>query len=134
MFLVDTDALSELDKPHPNPGLAAWLENVDWLTLHISVITIAELWQGISLMREGQKRRALHAMFDLLPDRFHNRIIPVEPSIAIAFGDIQARFGPLPILDTLIAATALTKRLTLITHNTRDMARTGATVFDPWSA
>lgn len=134
MFLLDTDALSELDKTNPNPGLAVWLGGVDWLALHLSVITVAELWQGIRLMAEGRKRRALHAMFDLLPDRFHNRIISVDYSIAITFGDIQSKVGPLPILDTLIAATAITRRLTLITHNTGDMARTGASVLDPWSA
>jgi predicted nucleic acid-binding protein len=133
MFLLDTDALSELDKTNPNAGQAAWLESVDWLALHVSVITIAELWQGISMMPEGRKRRALLAMFNLLPDRFHNRIIPIDYSTAIKFGELQANAGPLPVLDALIAATALTRRLTLITHNVNDMARTGVPIFDPWS-
>ena len=49
-------------------------------------------------------------------------------------GEIQAQAGPLPILDTLIAAAALTRRLTLVTHNTRDMARTGAAILYPWQS
>jgi predicted nucleic acid-binding protein len=53
-------------------------------------------------------------------------------AIAIEFGEIQARHGPLPSLDTLIAATALTRRLRLVTHNSQDMARTGPTLVDPW--
>jgi len=133
MFLLDTDALSNLEKPKPDSGLLAWLETVDWLDLHISVITVGELWEGISRLPHGRKRRGLEAMFDLIPDRFYNRIVPVDYSIAVKFGEIQAEAGPLPSLDGLIAATAISRRLTLVTHNSRDMVRTGATILDPWS-
>jgi predicted nucleic acid-binding protein len=134
MFLLDTDAFSELEKPRPDPGFFAWFATVDWLDLHLSVITIADLWKGIVELPEGRKRRALEAMFELIPDRFYNRVIPVDYGIALKFGEIQATSGPLPSLDTLIAATALTRRLTLVTHNSRDMARTGAMVLDPWAS
>lgn len=133
MFLLDTDALSELEKPKPNAGLLAWLEGVDWLDLHLSVITIAEIWEGIIKLPHGPKRRGLEAMFDLLPDRFHNRILPVDYPVSIRFGEIQAKTGPLPSLDTLIAATAMVRRLTVVTHNSKDMARTGASILDPWT-
>ena len=43
MFLLDTDALSELERPQPDAGLRAWFETADWLELHLSVITIGEL-------------------------------------------------------------------------------------------
>ena len=133
MFLLDTDALSELEKRSPNAGFLAWLQSVDWLELHLSVITIGELWKGIAQLAQGRRRRALEAMFELIPDRFYNRIIPVDYAIAVKFGEIQARTAPLPSLDTLIAATAVTHHLTLVTHNSRDMTRTGATILDPWS-
>ena len=133
MFLLDTDALSELEKPKPDSGLLGWLETVDWLDLHLSVITVGEIRAGIVKLSPGQKRRALEAMFDLLPDRFYNRILPVDFAIAVKFGEIQSSLGPLPSLDTLIAATAIVKRLTLVTHNGKDMTRTGAPVFDPWT-
>lgn len=134
MFLLDTDALSDLEKPSPDSGLLDWLDTVDWLDLHLSVITIGELWKGIAELPQSRKRRALEAMFDLIPDRFYNRIIPVDYAIAVKFGEIQAKAGPLPSLDTLIAATAVTRRLTLVTHNIKDMARTGATILDPWTS
>lgn len=105
---------------------------MDWLDLHLSVITIGEVWAGIVALPHGRKRRALEGMFDLIPDRFFNRIIPVDYAIAVKFGEIQVEAGPLPSLDTLIAATALTRRLTLVTHNNKDMARTGAAILDPW--
>ena len=133
MFLLDTDAVSELEKPQIDSGFLAWLEDVDWLDLHLSVISIGELWQGIAELPHGRKRRALEGMFDLIPDRFHNRVIPIDSSIAIKFGEIQAESGPLPSLDTLIAATAMSRRLTLVTHNVKDMSRTGAALLDPWS-
>jgi predicted nucleic acid-binding protein len=56
----------------------------------------------------------------------------VDHAIAVEFGEIQAKAGPLPSLDTLIAATAVTRRLTLVTHNVKDMERTGAAILDPW--
>lgn len=62
MFLLDTNALSELEKPSPDSGLIAWLETVDWLDLHLSVITIGELWKGITELPRGRKRRSLEAM------------------------------------------------------------------------
>jgi len=133
MFLLDTDALSELEKRTANAGFLAWVQTVDWLELHLSVITIGELWKGIAQLAQSRRRRALEAMFALIPDRFYNRIIPVDYAIAVKFGEIQARTAPLPSLDTLIAATAVTRRLTLVTHNSRDMARTGATILDPWT-
>jgi predicted nucleic acid-binding protein len=56
----------------------------------------------------------------------------VTLTIAVKYGEIQARVGPLPALDTLIGATALVNRLQVITRNTDDIARTGALIHDPW--
>lgn len=107
---------------------------MDCLDLHLSVITIGEVWAGIAALPPSRKRRALEAMFDLIPDRFFNRIIPVDYAIAVKFGELQAVASPLPSLDALIAATALTRRLTLVTHNSKHMARTVAAIRDPWTA
>jgi predicted nucleic acid-binding protein len=133
MFLLDTNAISELDKPQPNAGLQSWLSGVDWNDLFVSVITLAELWEGIARLPHGRKRRQYEASFELLPTTFSGRILPVDFSVAIRFGEIQATLGPLPALDTLIAATGLVHRLTVITRNTKDVARTGAQIHDPWN-
>lgn len=117
----------------PDAGLLTWLEEIDWLDLHLSVITVAEIRTGITRLPHGRRRRALEGMFDLLPDRFYKRILPIDYSVAVKFGEIQAEKGPLPTLDTLIAATAIVRHLTVVTHNSKDIARTGASVLDPWS-
>jgi len=132
MFLLDTMAVSELDRPRPNPGVIAWFSNADWSDLYLSVITIGEIWQGIAQLPAGRKRRALEASFDLIQDRFPDRILPVDFAIAMKYGQLQAEAGPLPTLDTLIGATAIVNRLTVITRNTADIARTGALIHDPW--
>ena len=67
MFLLDTMAVSELDQPRPNPGVVEWFSNVDWNDLFLSVISVAEIWQGIALLPAGKKRRSLEASFDLIP-------------------------------------------------------------------
>jgi predicted nucleic acid-binding protein len=134
MFLLDTDAMSEVDKLEPDAGFAAWIASVDWRDLHLSAITVAEMREGIMRLPESRKRRTLEAVFDLLPERFQSRIVPVDYSIAVTYGELQAEHGPLPVLDCLIAATALTRRLTIVTRNTRDMLRARARCLDPWTA
>jgi predicted nucleic acid-binding protein len=133
MFLLDTVAISELDLPQPNPGLIAWFSSVQWTDLYLSVITIAEIWQGIARLPSSRKRRSLEASFDLIQARFAGRILPIDFSIAVQYGHIQVAAGPLPILDAFIGATALVKRLTVITRNTPDVSRTGAAIHDPWT-
>jgi predicted nucleic acid-binding protein len=96
------------------------------------VITVGEIWQGIERLTTGSKRRALEASFDLIPQRFPDRILPVDFAIAVKYGELQAQAGPLPTLDTLIAATAIVHRLTVITRDTIAIGRTGALVHDPW--
>jgi hypothetical protein len=122
-----------LERPQPNQGVVDWFANADWSDLYLSVITVAELWQGISALPSGKKRRALEVSFGLIEERFPGRILGIDVSIATKYGDLQTKAGPLPILDTMIGATALVHRLTVITRNTKDIARTGASVLDPWS-
>ena len=133
MFLLDTVAVSELDRPQPNPGVVAWFASTDWNDLYLSVISVAEIWQGIAHLPPSRKRRSLEASFDLIADRFPGRILAVDFAIGVKYGELQAKIGPLPVLDTLIGATALVHRLTVITRNTADLARTGALIHDPWT-
>jgi predicted nucleic acid-binding protein len=71
-------------------------------------------------------------MFQLLPDRFFNRILPADYAVALKYGEMQGRLGPLPVLDAFIASTASVHRLTVVSHNAKDLARTGVPLLDPW--
>ena len=133
MFLLDTMAVSEMSQASPNAGLQRWLSSVDWNDLHLSVMSIAEVWEGIVALPAGKKRRALEAWFEFLPSSFAGRILPVDFATAIRYAEIQTERGPLPVLDTFIGATATVHRLTVITRNTKDIGRTGAAVVDPWT-
>jgi toxin FitB len=133
MFLLDTVTMSELDRPQPNGGVVAWFTTVAWSDLYLSVITVAEIWQGIARLPSSKKRRSLEATFDLIRQRFPGRILPVDYAIGVQYGEIQATVGPLLVLDTLIGATAIVNRLTVVTRNTPDISRTGAAIHDPWT-
>jgi hypothetical protein len=74
----------------------AWLSGADWNDLFLSVISVAEIWQGIILLPAGRKRRSLEASFDLIPDRFPGRILSVDFAVGVKYGEPQAKAGPLP--------------------------------------
>jgi toxin FitB len=73
---------------------------------------------------------------DLIP-RFAERILPIDVAVADRWGrlaaDAAAAKSPLPVIDGLLAATALDQDLTFVTRNTKDVAVTGVPVFNPWS-
>ena len=113
------------------------LKNIDDDRLFLSVLTIGELEKGIAKLPESNRKRQLILWMDkTLLDHFEDRLLPVDLEIGRRWGQIQgeglARGEPLPVIDAMIAATALTKNLMVITRNTTDLERCGAPVFNPW--
>lgn len=138
-LLLDTNVLSEVTKPSPDEGVLRWIHALDEDRTFISIVSIAEIRRGIALMDSGRKREALGEwLAHDLPQRFENRIIPVEGPVALAWGDLMAlakRSGRgLASMDGLIAATAVAHRLTLATRNTKDFEGFGVDIFNPWTA
>ncbi len=136
--LLDTNVLSEVRRPAPDPKVLAWLDAIDEDRAFISVVSIAELKRGIALMDEGRRREALAAwLAGDLPARFAGRIVPIDPAIAERWGDLMAearRSGfALSVMDGFFAATALARELVLATRNTKDFAPLGVPLFDPWT-
>jgi len=137
-LLLDTNVLSEVRRPAPNPKVLAWLDAIDEDRTFISVASIAELKRGVALMNDGRRRDALAAwLAEDLPARFTGRIVPIDPAIAERWGDLMAvarRSGfALSIMDGFFAATALAKEFVLATRNTKDFAALGVPLFDPWT-
>jgi predicted nucleic acid-binding protein len=137
-FLLDTNVLSEVQRPAPDLKVIGWLDAVDEDRAFLSVASIAELRRGVALMGEGRRRAALAAwLADDLPARFAERIVPIDRAIAEHWGDLMAqshRSGvTLSAMDGFFAATALTRNLTLVTRNVKDFASLGVPLFNPWT-
>lgn len=136
-WLLDTCVLSELVKPKPDAGLVAWVESNDEGRLYLSALTLGELAKGIARLPAGAKRNRLQNWLDRdLSERFSGRVLPIDQAAALRWGELQARAEkhgrPMPVIDGLIAATAVLHDLTIVTRNGDDMAQSGAAVLDPW--
>jgi predicted nucleic acid-binding protein len=136
-FLLDTNIISELVKPRPEVKVAAWIDSTDEHLLYLSVLTIGEIRKGITALGKPSRRVFLESWLDRdLAVRFAGRILPVDQPVADRWGLLAGRAAaakhPLPVVDALLAATALQHNLTLVTRNTKDVAGTGVPVFDPW--
>lgn len=137
-FLLDTNVLSEVRRPSPDVNVLRWLDVLDEDRAFLSVVTIAELKRGVSLMDTGLRRDALAAWIsNELPNRFVTRIVPINAQIAEQWGELMAvtrRQGiALSIMDGFLAATALVHGLVVVTRNTKDFSPVGVPVFNPWS-
>jgi predicted nucleic acid-binding protein len=137
-FLLDTNVISELIKPKPEPKVAAWIDATDENLLFLSVLTLGEIRKGVVLLPRGARRTALDAwLSNELPLRFSDRILGVDLEIADRWGHLSGATGAkgvqVSVIDGLLAATAIQHGLTLVTRDTRDVAATGVAVFNPWA-
>lgn len=137
-LLLDTNVLSEVTRPAPDARVLEWLDRLDEDRSFISVVSIAEIRRGVALMDEGRKREALAEWLTRdLPQRFEQRVLPVDEPVALAWGDLMGlakrRGRGLSSMDGLIAATAVARQLTLATRNTKDFEGFGVELFDPWT-
>lgn len=133
-FLLDTNVLSELIKPRPEPAVVQWIDRTDEELLYLSVLTIGEIRKGVVSHTNAARRSRLEAWLssDLMV-RFAGRILPIDTDVAQGWGRIRALAGrPLPVIASLLAATAQQHNLTLVTRNDADVSGTGVAVFNPW--
>ncbi len=132
-WLLDTVALSEARKKHPNPGFVAWVSGIEVRQIHTSVLCIGEVRRGVERLPVGEKRAAFGRWLDFeLPGYLEHRILDVDASVAHAWGRMGA-LRSLPPVDSLIASTALVHGLTVVTRNTRDFDGLGVPVLNPWT-
>lgn len=136
---MDTNVVSELVRPKAEPRVTAWIEATDETLLYLSVLTLGEIRKGVLRLRDPSRRVALSAWLDSeLTLRFAGRILPIDQAVADRWGQLTARQdaldSPVPVIDGLLAATALEHNLTFVTRNTKDVIRTGVPLFNPWTA
>lgn len=133
-YLLDANVFSELRKgDRRHPSVRAWLDGVAGAQLHTSVVVIGEIRRGIERARSrnpafaAAMERWLWDVALLLEERIH----PVSRAIAEEWGRLAAP-GKLPVIATLLAATAIVHGLTLVTRNLKDIAGTGVSYLNPF--
>jgi hypothetical protein len=138
-YLLDTNVLSEPQRPRPDQQVMAWLDQVDEDRAFLSVITVGEIARGVELLADGRRKLALRHWLDAdLPARFGTRLLPIDRETALIWGGLMAGAKAsgrgLGTMDAWIAASALRHGLTLVTRNTKDFAGLGVELRDPWTA
>lgn len=138
-YLLDTPVVSELIRPAPNKNVTTWIEAQDELSLFLSVFTIGELEKGVAKLIDVRRKARLHKWIRAdLASRFEGRLLAVERDVAeqwgILTGEAERRGQPLPVIDSLIAATALIHGLTVVSRNVPDFERCGVGCLNPWVA
>ena len=133
-YLVDVNVLSEATKPVPDGKV------VEWLSAHeedfvVDSIILGELYIGILALPAGRKRTQLEQWFAAVVEA--TDCLPWDAAVSRRWAglvvELQRKGEPLPVLDGMIAATALTHGLTVVTRNVRDFQKTGVNVLDPFA-
>ncbi len=134
-YLLDTNILSETRKRQPEPRVMRFLENAEPSALFISVLTIGELRKGVALKgrNDADAARQLSAWVDGLEYSFADRLLGVDAKTATLWGEASAE-RPRPVVDTLLAATAIEHKLTLVTRNTADVSDMQVALINPWES
>lgn len=133
-YLIDTNILSELQKgERAHPGVRQWYARTPPEALYLSVLVIGEIRQGIERLqrRDPDQAARLEGRLEIIVDTLQARILPVTAAIAQRWGRLNAP-DPLPVIDSVLAATALEHDLTLVTRNVRDVHRTSVRWFNPF--
>jgi predicted nucleic acid-binding protein len=138
-FLLDTNCISELVRPKPEPRVTEWIDSTDEAMLYLSVLTLGEIRKGLAGLAQGRRRSRLETWLDVeLQARFEGRIVPIEAAIADRWGlmaaEAKRRGKALAVIDGLLAATALHHNLTIVSRNSSDFLSTPVPVLNPWEA
>lgn len=137
MIVLDTNVISEMMRPVPDPGVTAWLAAQEPFYLATTTITIAEIQRGISRLPSGRRRKSLEERFSaFIEDAFPGRLLAFEKEAAYACGEVSAareRKGlHADVVDMMIAGIVKIAEATLATRNTRDFETCGIALANPW--
>jgi toxin FitB len=133
-YLLDTNVLSETRKKRADPGVMAFLEAADSDSLFMSVLTIGELRKGVAarMRADPAAAKSLSAWVEGLEFGFADRILGIDAATARRWGDWSGD-RPRPVVDTLLAATAVEHGLIFVTRNTRDVSGIQVKLHNPWT-
>ncbi|MEO8361326.1 MAG: type II toxin-antitoxin system VapC family toxin [Vicinamibacteria bacterium] len=133
-WLLDTNVLSELTKAIPDPAVEQWLRREGDQSA-IDPIVIGELKFGILLLPKGARRKRLEQWFDDGASKM--QCLPWDRDTGLEWAALLARLRSkglsMPLRDSMIAATGLVHKLTVVTRNTRDFKSTGVALLNPFA-
>jgi toxin FitB len=136
-YLLDTCVLSEFTRRQPDEKVIGWMNSIAEEMLYLSAITIGEIQRGIERLPESHRKTELVVWINNgLIKRFGQRILPLDTQALLLWGSLTARLEnsgkPMSVMDSLIAATALSNNLIIVTRNVPDFLPCGAQVINPW--
>lgn len=136
-YLLDTCVVSELWKTSADPHVLAWMAACDETSCYLSVLTIGEIRKGIERLPDSRKKTELQQWLTYdLRQRFAGRILGLTEQVAEIWGEVQGKAElqgrPMPVIDSLIAATGLAHKATIVTRNTDGMVSSGVQTLNPW--
>jgi hypothetical protein len=135
-YLLDTNIICETVKLRPNTRVLKWLDGIPSEKLYVSVLTIGEIKKGIELLDDDKKRNELEKWLEhSVYSWFGNNLLSINLEVAEKWGYLNATNKQLlPSIDGLIAATALTYNLKLVTRNEKDFLIKGLEIVNPFSS
>ncbi len=139
MIILDTNVLSELMRPEPDPNVAAWISAWSATSLFTTTVTQAEILYGLKLLPSDRRRSRLEAVVsEMFATDLAGRVLPFDEAAAHAYAEIAAarrRAGrPITQFDAQIAAIARSRDAGIATRNVADFEGCGISVIDPWQA
>ncbi len=132
-YLLDTNVVSEVRRKVPDANVLAWFRRTDPAAIRLSVLTLGEIVKGVESLarRDPGAARSLRDWLEGLRCHYADRLLGIDGTVAETWGRLSA-LRPLPVIDGLLVATALTHTLFLVTRNVYDVSGTGATIVNPW--
>jgi toxin FitB len=135
--LLDTCVISELVSKQPDRKVVARIDSLDPEDIYLSVITIGEIVKGIEKLPKSRRKTDLQLWLkDDLLVRFEGKVVALDTEALVKWGVLMAHLEEvgriMPAIDSLIAATALAKKMTLFTRNVNDFESAGIEILNPW--
>ena len=137
-FLLDTNVISEFDRPRPNRGVLDWFAACNEESLYLSVLTVGEIQRGVWRLRDAVRQAKLASSLSGLRLRFRGRVLAIDEAIAERWGRLTGELmmggTRADVVDSLIGATALRHDLAVVTRNDTHFRFPGLTVVNPFTA
>ena len=132
MYLLDTNVISELRKPKPHGGVLAWYNNIAEKELFISAVSVGEIQAGIEITREQDPRKTQTLEAWLMQVANTHHVLPMDADVFMLWAKLMHNQSNTVSEDAMIAATAISQQLTVVTRNIKDFKRFKVKLINPF--